>query len=73
MDDVALLRRTVRRCTAVLVAAIGVATWAIAGLDTARFGFLLALGALLYLTGSLVFVRESASTDADGSASESGT
>jgi len=69
MDDVALLRRTVRRCTAVLVAALGVAIWAIAGIDTARFGFVLALGALLYLVGSLVFVPETPTADTEGDAS----
>lgn len=70
MDDVALLRRTVRRCTAVLVTAIGVATWAIADVDTARFGFVLALGALLYLAGSLVFVPESGTGGASDTPSE---
>jgi hypothetical protein len=62
MDDVALLRRTIRRCTAVLVTAVGVATWAIAGIDTARFGFVLALSGLLYLAGSLILVPQSGST-----------
>jgi len=69
MDAAARLRRTVRRCTAVLVAALGVATWAIAGVDTARFGVVLTLGALLYPAGSHIFVPERAADGGSGTPS----
>ena len=69
MDDTGRLRRTVRRCTAVLVASIGLATWAISDVGTARYGFLLVVLALLYLVGSLVFVPEPPAPDDEGDAS----
>ena len=69
MEDVASLQRTVRRCTAVLVGALGIAVWAIAGIDTARYGFVLSAGALLYLAGSLVLVPEWAAETDGGDAS----
>jgi hypothetical protein len=55
MDATGRLRRTVRRCTAVLVASIGVTTWAGSDLPTADYGSLLGFLALLYLIGSLVY------------------
>ncbi|QIO20841.1 hypothetical protein [Haloarcula sp. JP-L23] len=77
MDDVALLRRTVRRCTAVVVTALGLVLAALAGSTASPVGVAISFGALLYLAGSLVFVPESgrASDDENGPAnrSESGT
>jgi hypothetical protein len=64
MDDVARLRRTVRRCTALLLAGIGLATWTIGDFgDGASNGFLLALPALLYLAGSLVYEPDQRADD----------
>ncbi|MFC6974595.1 hypothetical protein ACFQL1_07735 [Halomicroarcula sp. GCM10025709] len=62
MDDLTALRRTIRRCTAVLVVAVGVAIAALAGSTAAPVGLGLAITALLYLAGSLVSVPDSAST-----------
>jgi len=55
MDDVALLQRTVRRCTALLTLALG------AGVETLTIGpsplaVLLIVGSGLYLLVSFVFV-----------------
>jgi len=55
MDDIALIGRTVRRCTAVILVGIGVATLAISDSGGASYGVVVALPALLYLTGSLVY------------------
>ena len=64
MDDVALLRRTLRRCTAVLLAGIGVATWVIGDFGGgASYGFVVALPALLYLAGSLIYEPEQRADD----------
>jgi hypothetical protein len=60
MDDIGRLRRTIRRCTAVLVGSLGLATWAISDIGSARVGFVLALPAALYLAASLVYAPESA-------------
>ena len=55
MDDAARLRRTVRRCTAVLVAALGVASWVVAEPPGQQSWLVLSLPAVLYLTGSVLF------------------
>ena len=73
MDDTERLRRTVRRCTAVLVAGSGVATWAISDIGSARYGFLLAIPALLYLGGSLVFVPAASTAAGESDSDEPGT
>jgi hypothetical protein len=54
MDDTAL-RRTIRRCTAVLVAAIGAGTGAPSGPPGTLVAVVLTGAAVLYLLGSLVF------------------
>ena len=66
MDDVARLRRTVRRCTAVIVTALGLVITALAGSTMSPVGGVLSLGALGYLAASFVFVPEWV-TDADDS------
>jgi hypothetical protein len=65
VDDLRPLRRTVRRCTAVVVAAIGIATWAVADIGAALYGGVLSLCAFLYLAGSLVYTPEWATDDTD--------
>ena len=60
MDDIGHLRRTIRRCTAVLVGSLGLATWAISDIGSAPVGAVLALPAALYLVVSLVYVPDSA-------------
>jgi len=64
MDDTALLRRTLRRCTAVLVIALALVTASLDNRTTAVLAVAVAFGALLYLAGSFVFVPE------DGDAAE---
>jgi hypothetical protein len=61
MDDSALLRRSLRRCTAALTAALGVATYALGGGSAA--GVVLALAGLCYLAVSLAYAPESAFED----------
>jgi drug/metabolite transporter (DMT)-like permease len=56
MDDIAVLKRTLRRCTAALVVAIGVATAALAGTVSKVPGLLLVVAGGVYLAGSLVYV-----------------
>jgi hypothetical protein len=69
MADLRPLRRTLRRCTAVLVAALGVATWTLADFGTAAYGGVLTLGAVGYLAGSLIYTPEWATSDgSDGPA-----
>ncbi|MFC7076657.1 hypothetical protein [Haloarcula halophila] len=64
MDDTESLRRTVRRCTAVLVAAIGAGTGAPAGPPGTLVAAVLTGAAVLYLLGSVVF-GPSLTRDAD--------
>lgn len=49
MDDAAHLRRTIRRCTALLVATIGFTGWTLQPSEEISLPFLLATGAILYL------------------------
>jgi len=69
MDDVAALQRTVRRCTALLLIALAIV---IGTIDDGQFwvAAVVAVGSLLYLLASFVFVSEravgSASEAADG-------
>jgi uncharacterized protein (DUF58 family) len=53
MDATAPLRRTVRRCTAALIAALGIATYALG--SGSGLGLGLALAGLCYLAASLVY------------------
>jgi len=57
MEHVAALQRTVRRCTAVLVIAVGLLLGAVSpgNVPTAA---LLVVGGILYLVGSAVYVPE---------------
>jgi len=50
MDDIGALQNTVRRCTAVLVSAVGLATYAV---STHVVGLLLAVGGFGYVWLSL--------------------
>ncbi|MFC7026625.1 hypothetical protein ACFQJ5_01830 [Halomicroarcula sp. GCM10025324] len=71
MDDVARLRRTVRRCTAVVVTALGLVLAALAGSTMSPVGAALSVGALLYLAASFVFVPEwAADSDGDDAAAD---
>ncbi|MFC6864066.1 hypothetical protein ACFQGE_11430 [Halomicroarcula sp. GCM10025817] len=63
MDDAARLRRTVRRCTAVVVTALGLVITALAGSTMSPVGAALSVGALGYLAASFVFVPEWAADD----------
>ncbi len=69
MHDTWRLRRTVRRCTAVLVVIIGVTTWAGSDLPTADYGSLLGFLALLYLIWSFAYDWESQAADSERDAS----
>ena len=53
MDEVALLRATIRNCTAVLIAAIGIAATILAPMGEARLGAMMAGVAILYLAPTL--------------------
>lgn len=54
MDDVALLQKTIRNCTAVLVATIGIAVAILAPIGEGRFGAMMAGAAILYLAPTLL-------------------
>ena len=69
MDGSWRLRRTVRRCTAVLVVIIGVTTWASSDLSSADIGSYLGFLAFLYLLWSLAYDWESRAADSEGDAS----
>jgi len=62
MEDTVSLKRTLRRCTATLVVAIGVATATLAGTASKLPGLLLVVAGGVYLTGSFVYTPQS-STD----------
>jgi hypothetical protein len=72
MDEVAALQRTLRRCTAALVVAVGIATVALAASDVP--GLLLLTGGGFYLVGSLLYVpRWSADDGHEEQPGETGT
>uniref|UniRef100_UPI003EBE14C5 hypothetical protein n=1 Tax=Halobellus sp. EA9 TaxID=3421647 RepID=UPI003EBE14C5 len=54
MDDAALIRKTIRNCTAVLVAAIGIGVAILAPLGEDRLGAMMAGAAVLYLSPTLL-------------------
>ncbi|ACV47361.1 MULTISPECIES: hypothetical protein [Halomicrobium] len=69
MEDVAALQRTVRRCTAVVVVAVGLLVGAVSP-GNVPVAALLVVGSLLYLAVSAVYVSPDAAepdaTAADG-------
>jgi len=69
MEDVVALQRTVRRCTAVVVVAVGLLVGAVSP-GNVPIAALLVVGSLLYLAVSAVYVPpdavESDATAADG-------
>ncbi|MFD1586597.1 hypothetical protein ACFR9U_06355 [Halorientalis brevis] len=70
MDDDALLRQTIRRCTAVLVATIGITGWTLMGERQAGPPLLLAFGAIVYLAAQYMDLTPTqAGTDKDSSKS----
>ncbi|WP_276273112.1 hypothetical protein [Haloarcula litorea] len=56
MDDAARLRRTVRRCTALVLFGLALVTGSLDNRTTAAVAVAVGFGAVLYLVASFVFV-----------------
>jgi hypothetical protein len=63
MDDTAALTRTLRRCTAALVVAVGVATATLAGTASSVPGLLLVAAGGFYPVGSVVYTPQWSTDD----------
>jgi hypothetical protein len=72
MDDPALLRQTIRRCTAVLVATIALTGLILKPTDAGGLLLLVVLGALLYLGNEYITIILR-NENTDGSPAESPT
>jgi len=67
MDDVALLRQTIRRCTALLVATLAITGVSLQRASEASLLVLIAVGAIVYLANEFFPVVVSAHNSNDGS------
>ncbi|RLM44490.1 hypothetical protein DVK00_08470 [Haloarcula sp. Atlit-47R] len=70
MDDTALLRQTIRRCTAVLVVTLATVGVSLQSASEASYLLILATGAVVYLAAEFIRVNPTAENASHSSSTE---